>query len=339
MTEARIDLRRFPLLGRKVALYVALALLCMILLVIAVGYRQGLLRQHAFLYLFAPDATGIVKGLPVKFLGFNIGNVSAMRIKGAEVEVELRITSEYMPHMPHGSHARLSRESLIGAAFIEIMPNRHADRRSMAANEVLRFERNVAPGELAEDLKRRIDPLIGSMKQTVDWINSPEGDLRRSLVLSGQIMGSAAQTIERVGDLALNANSATTGIRQSVDSVGDSVTRLANTSTAVISAEMPRIAASTTAAMQEVAAAARELGRTTSSTRERVDAVGERVNQTLSSAQALAADAGEITQVVKGSWPFNQAQGAPRTRTLPLDFSNQPLPWPDAPPLNEDKVR
>lgn len=334
MNLPRVDRRRFPNLGRKVVLYVVLAMLSIAGLVLAVGYRQGLLQGHIHVFFYTPDATGISKGMPVKFLGFSVGSVNEMRIRPAEVEINLTITGKYAEFVPHGSQARLSREGLIGASFIEIVPNRDAGGRSLAENEVIRFERRLGPSEMAEDLKHRVEPVVAGMKQTIDWINSPEGDVRQSLVTTRNLIQSVSQSQERVAEFMQHATATASTVRESVDVVA----RFAQNTTRVVGDEMPKIATSATAAMQEVAAAARELNRATRSTRERMEDTNEKVSEAVSDAQGVVSDAGEIAQALKRSWPFNRVIGAPQIRTLPIDINDSPTPWPKAPVAPREKA-
>ena len=334
MILARVDRRRFPNLGRKVVLYVVLAMLSIAGLVLAVGYRQGLLQGHIHVFFYTPDATGIAKGMPVKFLGFSVGSVNEMRIRPAEVEVNLMITGKYAEFVPHGSRARLSREGLIGASFIEIVPDRDAGGRSLAENEVIRFERRLGPSEMAEDLKQRVEPVVAGLKQTIEWINSPEGDVRQSLVTTRNLIQSVSQSQERVAEFMQHANATAASVRDSVDVVG----KFAQNSTRIVGEELPKIATSATGAMQEVAAAARELNRATRATRERMEETSEKVGGAISDAHGVVSDAGEITGALKRSWPFSRVIVAPQTRTLPIDVNDSPTPWPKAPAQPQGKA-
>lgn len=334
MNESSVELRRFPRLGRKVGLYVVLAALSIAALVLAVAYRQGMLQQHVYVYLHAPDATGIVKGMPVKFLGFSVGSVSGLQMRRAMVEIELMITADHAAFVPHGSHARLSRDGLIGASFIEIVPNREAGGRSIAEHDVLRFERPLAPAELAEDLKRRVDPVIAGFKQMVDWINSPEGDVRQSLAVSRQLIEAVGRSQEQVETFMRHANASAGSVRESVATIGTTLSEFARTSSKTVGDELPRIASSTTTTMHEVAAAARELNQAARAVGGRLNETSDQVRDAVSDAQGVMAEAGEIAQAVKRSWPFSRVLEAPRTRTLSIDINDSPLPWPgpgDAP--------
>ena len=331
MTGQGVEVRRFPRLGRKVGLYVALAGAGIIALVIAVAWRQGLLHEQQKAFLHAGDATGIAAGMPVKYLGFTIGSVSGMRMKRGEVEVELTLVTEHAAYVPQGSRARVSREGFIGAAFIEIIPRRDGAAASLAPNEVLPYQRPLAPAEFAEDLKLRLDPVVAGMRQTVDWLNAPEGDVRQAIATTKDMIGAVRKSQEQLGVFMDHANATAATVRRSTSTMGETGERFAQTGTRVMETELPRIGASTTTTMREVAGAAQELHRTMGLLNERLDVTSRKANAALDDARGIASDAGEITQAVRRSWPFNRMMEAPRTRGLPVDINDSPLPWPDAP--------
>ena len=331
MTGQGVEARRFPKLGRKVGLYIALAAAGILALAIAVAWRQGLLHQQQSAFLHAGDATGIAAGMPVKFLGFTIGSVSGMRMKRGEVEVELTLVSEHAAYVPQGSRARISREGFIGAAFIEIVPRRDGAAASLAPNEVLPYQRPLAPAEFAEDLKLRVDPVVAGMRQTVDWLNSPEGDVRQAIATTREMFKAVRKSQEQLGVFMEHANATAATVRRTTVTMGETVERFAKTGSRVVEEELPRIGTSTTTTMREVAGAAQELHRTMALLNERLDVTSRKANAALDDARGIASDAGEITQAVRRSWPFNRVMETPRTRALPVDINDSPLPWPDAP--------
>lgn len=339
MTGQGVEARRFPKLGRKVGLYIALAGAGILALAIAVAWRQGLLQQQQRAFLHAGDATGIATGMPVKFLGFTIGSVSGMRMKRGEVEVELTLVSEHAAYVPQGSRARISREGFIGAAFIDIVPRREGAAASLAPNEVLPYQRPLAPAELAEDLKLRVDPVVAGMRQMVDWLNSPDGDVRQAITTTREMFGAVRKSQQQLGIFMEHANATAATVRRTTVTMGETVERFAQTGTRVVEEELPRIGASTTTTMREVAGAAQELHRTMGLLNERLDVTSRKANAALDDARGVASDAGEITQAVRRNWPFNRMMEAPRTRALPVDINDSPLPWPDAPAAPAEGAR
>ena len=329
---AMVSRPRFPGMGRKVTLFVVVAVAALAVLVLAVGWKQGLLARQTRVFFIAPDASGISKGMPVKLLGFHVGKVADMQIKRAEVEVELAINTEYVAMVPVGSHARLAREGLIGASFVEIVPKRDAvGGRSLAENEVIAFERGASYTDAVEDLKRRVEPVVAGLRDTVGWINDPEGDFRQSMLATRRVIDGVPAMQQRFTEFTTQATAVAGSVRDNVGTMGETVNQFARNSSKAVESELPKIAASTSSAMSDVANAARELNRAARATGERLNGASDRVEGTLAEVQGAAADAAELTSAVKRSWPFNRMVGAPQTRTLPIDLNESGMPWPALP--------
>src|SRR5665647_3653627 len=115
--------RRFAGIEKKVSLFLIAAVLVLLGAIGLVSYKQGVFVRHSSVYFYAADVFGINKGMAVKLFGLPVGHVKTMLISDRGVKVELSIDSDYLAHVPKGSHARLLREGYIGAANIQIVPS------------------------------------------------------------------------------------------------------------------------------------------------------------------------------------------------------------------------
>ena len=79
--------------------------------------------------------------MAVNLYGLPVGSVKTMLISDRGVKVELSIVSDYLAHVPKGSHARLLREGYIGAANIQIVPSADPPRGAgpIVAGESIEF--------------------------------------------------------------------------------------------------------------------------------------------------------------------------------------------------------
>lgn len=344
MLDSSVVRARFPGIGSRVFLFVVGAILGIAVLVVAVGYKQGAFTRQVRVLFYTPDAGGINKGMPVKLLGFHVGVVKDMHIRRGEVGVELTIAADYAVHVPSGSRARIGREGIIGASYVEIIPRRDsgAGVRSVADNEVIQFDPSTAIADVADEMKREVQPVVASVRETMNWLNDPNGEVRQTIASTRDILETFSQTQRRVDALFGEASATASEVRQSIGPIRESVAESVRLSgravseelpriAATVSKELPQIAATTTSALGEVAAAARELNRATRATGERLIGASERVTGTIQDAQNLVLDVGEITEAVKRAWPIRTLLDSSGTHTLPIDINESGFPLPPAP--------
>ena len=151
--EARI-------LRRKVHLFLLTAALLGIAALITVAARQGVFTQTIPVHFFAESAQEITKGMAVKVIGFKIGKVDQVVIEpDNRVKVRIMVNDDYARLIPRDSVARVTKEGLIGASMIEIQPGQDKTR-TVAADDVLRFERDSGLGEIAKKITDQVIPIL-----------------------------------------------------------------------------------------------------------------------------------------------------------------------------------
>jgi phospholipid/cholesterol/gamma-HCH transport system substrate-binding protein len=101
---------------------VALLILAVVLWLLTGG---ALFQEHARLYVYVPDATGIDIGSPVRVNGILIGKVDAVALSGSKdpiriVRLTLLISRDALTAMPTGSFADLGTEDPAGDKFVDI---------------------------------------------------------------------------------------------------------------------------------------------------------------------------------------------------------------------------
>ncbi len=334
MSDSSIVRARFPGIGPRVFLFLFGAVLGTVVLFGAVAYKQGLFTPHVQVLFLTDDASGVNKGMPVKLRGFRIGSVEDMQIKGSEVWVTLSIAASYAVHVPPGSHARVSREGGIGASYLEVVPRSTAGMVTpgIGDGDVIIFDTSTTLVEMAEELKRDVQPMVNAIREALRWLNDPDGEVRQTIAVTREVLDNVPRTRSRVESLLGEASAAVSAVRESVGPIRETVAESLRASGNTIAAELPRIAATTSSALGEVAAAARELNRASRATGERLIGASERVSGAAQDARDMAMDASELAGAVKRTWPFNAVTGIPQTHTLSIDINESGFPLPGAPP-------
>lgn len=113
----------------------AVCLVASIILATLVYLLTGgtLLRQKATLYLYIPDATGLIGGSPVRVDGIDVGKVDSVDLSGSGqpsrvIRVAMTVERGRFSSLPVDSFAQLSSDNLVGDKFVDITSGRSADR-------------------------------------------------------------------------------------------------------------------------------------------------------------------------------------------------------------------
>ena len=112
-----------------------------------------LLEPKSTVYLYMPDAVGVVAGSPVRVDGIGVGKVekvelSGMTQPGRVVKVTMMIERERLPSIPDDSTAQASADTLVGDKFIDIASGRSASRIKPGSEIIYKAE---------PDLMKRLD--------------------------------------------------------------------------------------------------------------------------------------------------------------------------------------
>jgi phospholipid/cholesterol/gamma-HCH transport system substrate-binding protein len=170
---------RFVFLRGKVFLFIGVAFLGTLLLLFLIAKQRGLFMKTEEVYFIAERATGMYTGMPVKVSGFKIGRIKEMKLlDDARVKVVLSIESPQMKWLREDSYALLTKEGLIGESVIEIIPGKG---RNLRPHEALNFEKLKGFEEMAQELKAELTVIIHEIKELLHYINSPQGDIKKSL--------------------------------------------------------------------------------------------------------------------------------------------------------------
>ena len=315
---------RFAGIERKVSLFLIAAVLALLGAIGLVSYKQGAFVRHTSIYFYAADVFGINKGMAVKLFGLPVGNVKTMQISDRGVKVELSIDSDYLAHVPKGSHARLLREGYIGAANIQIIPGSDAPARAgpIAAGEVIEFIPNRGVTELIDEFKNQMTPVLAQLHKAIDAISHPESDFRKSAAAARILLEQLPDTNQEARRMLRDLDRSVVAVSPDMQASFGAAARLG----AQAEQQLPVISGKLATALDSFVQAAEQV-------REQTRRNGEALNETLKQAPALmresrnlARDGGdmvrdgqEILGAARNVWPLSSAVEARTMRTLSVD--------------------
>jgi len=321
--------KRFEGLNLRTGLFIALAILIVLAAVAGTLIRQGVFTQTSRLYFFSASAAGISRGMAVELSGFKIGTVEALALEpDARVKVQLVVASEYMRHISQEAAARLGKEGLIGASFIEIVPGSR-EARPMPNNGVLKFERAGDFAQMAQGLVDRLNPILDDLKKLTETVNDPKGDIRLALAnvreataqLAGleQELGRVAQTArERTESLTGKAEQALDRTASAVEKAGDPFKK-ATEAIQTLHGSLAKIDAELPATLSRVEKTLDDIQHVTGDASRISSGLANEIPPAARQGRALVEDTRDIMDAARQSWPLKGLLGGPREQALPLD--------------------
>lgn len=295
-------------LRRKVRWFLLAAVLLGAATLVAVAARQGVFTQTIPLHFFAESAQEISKGMAVKVVGFKVGKVEEVSIEpDNRIKVRIAINDDYARLVPRDSVARVMKEGLIGASVVEIQPGKDKTR-TVAADDVLRFERDSGLGELAKKLADQVLPILQDVKQITASINDPQGDVHLAVHNIG-----AATVVLRASSLEL-----------------EQLLHQGNAKVGVLGGQVSSVLDKTDQNLALVQKSLTTLDRALPGMLLKVDGTLENVRRIsqdgaaqvpglLREGRATVDDTREIVAGARKTWPIRSLLDTPSTAPLPLD--------------------
>ena len=162
-------------LGVKVGAVLTLIPVVAIGLLLYALYARGVFEPAQALTLIAPDAEGVVVGMPIMFSGFPIGQVSSMALDElGQVRIEVRIKKKDARWLRTSSVFSLEKQ-LLGGAKIRAASARMQDPELPAASE-----RTLISKDAAQDIPQVI-ARANSILQNMDEIIRPDSSFNQTL--------------------------------------------------------------------------------------------------------------------------------------------------------------
>ena len=295
-------------LRRKVRWFLAVAALLGIVTLSAVAVRQGALTQTIPLHFFAESAQEITKGMAVKVIGFKIGKVEQVSIEpDHRIKVRIEVNDDYAGLIPLDSVARVSKEGLIGASVVEIQPGQDKTR-TVAANDVLRFERDGGLSDLAKKLTEQVIPILQDVKQITASINDPQGDIRQAVHHIGEATVAIRGSSQELEKLLHQGNQKVGVLGGQVSSVLDKTDQnlaMVHKNLGTLDQALPGILKKVDGTLENVRRISQDSA--------------EQVPGLLRDGKAISGDARDIVSGAKKAWPIRSVVETSPPGPLPLD--------------------
>jgi len=172
---------RFRYLGRKIVLFVVLALVIIAGVFILIGNENDLFTKKFELLFTVDKGTGFSKGMPVKLSGFRIGRVSRISLNdAAKVDVVLQIDCRYQKWIRGDSRAKLVKEGLVGDMIVDLSVGSPSAPLLNDQSRIV-FEKTMGLEELASEVADKVKPVLIQLRDIIEYVNDPNGDLKQSI--------------------------------------------------------------------------------------------------------------------------------------------------------------
>jgi phospholipid/cholesterol/gamma-HCH transport system substrate-binding protein len=309
-------------LRRPVLWFVLTALVLLAALIGAVAWKQGLFTKTTQLYFFAKSAYGMNNGMAVKFSGFRIGTVEEVTLEpNGSVKARMAVDNTYIRFVPQDSTAHLTKEGLIGASVIEIVPGETGGRQ-VANNGVLIFERARDVNDIGADLMAKVQPILEDVKKITAFVNDPDSDLRQTIRNVNKTSAALVETTEEIRRLVQNSDqrvgavSGQVGVllgkaAERLDQVGASLEQ-ANASLKAIDEKVPGLVLKADKTLENFQAASTNIKKITEDSAEQLPGI-------MRDGKAVAEDTREIIGGAKKSWPIRAFVPPQKETLIPLD--------------------
>ena len=308
--------RRFRGIRNQVNAFLLSALIGFAGVLGLVAYKQGMFVQHVNVYFHAPDATGINKGMAVRLNGVPVGSVKYVELADRGVRVRLAINSQYIPRLPRGAQARLSREGYVGAASIQILPGTSAtDRTPVAEGDEIRFVAQKGLTDMLDEVRQQMTPALQELRRAASEMADPDSDFRRSVSALRELLEELPPATRELRALARNTDRTMAAVGRQAEETLRIVARVGEQT----EAHLPVIAGKLGTTLDSLNATSNQVRETT---RANGDALRELLTQApelVRGSNEVVRDTQELTQAARRTWLLRDYIEPTQMRTLPVD--------------------
>ncbi|MFB6097534.1 MAG: MlaD family protein [Salinibacter sp.] len=155
------------------------------------------------LYAEFDDVNGLVSGNPVRMKGVKVGSVERVRLDPKSQTVRVRLKLERGPHIPKGSHAKVSGISALGGVHVTIIPGPYDNPKIPPGTTLTPPKTASSLSQLTEKapaLVAKADSVLSNTNTTMAELNrllgNPDSDLRKTLASIQTTSANLAQLTE-----------------------------------------------------------------------------------------------------------------------------------------------
>jgi ABC-type transporter Mla subunit MlaD len=314
MSDKSITPRRFRGIRKQVSAFLLTALVGFAGLLGLIAYKQGMFVKHTHIYFHAADATGINKGMAVRLYGVPVGAVKDIEFADrGGVRVRLGIASDYIPRLPRGSQARVTREGYVGAASIQIVTaTAGADRTPVAEGEEIRFLAQKGLTDMLDEVRQQMTPAFQELRRAASEMADPNGDFRRSVRSLRALIEQLPDGTREVRQLVRATDRTMVSLGRQTENTLSIVARVATQT----EEQLPVITGKLAVTLDSLNASAVQLREVLQEAPELVRGSGELVR----GGGELVRDTQELTAAARRTWLLRDyVDTSTEMRTLPVD--------------------
>ena len=173
---------RWRMLGTVLAVTFALGYL---------AHLKGVFESRLMLRIEVDSAAGLFEGMKVTYKGFELGRLAQLELSSqGEVRGTLQIRTQHAGFFTQGAVLKLSKEKIVTSELLLVQDEARSE--PMASMSSIK----VVKEDVAADVSKRLDPLLGKLQQLLTQMADPEHGVQASLTQSRKVMIQTAQTLE-----------------------------------------------------------------------------------------------------------------------------------------------
>ena len=308
--------RRFRGIRKQVSAFLLTALVGFAGVTGLVAYKQGMFVQQTQIYFHAPDATGINKGMAVRLHGVPVGAVKDIELVDRGVRVRLGINSHYIPQLPRGAQARLTREGYVGAASIQILPGTVAtDRTAVAEGDEIRFIAQKGMADMLDEVRQQMTPAFQELRRAASEMADPNSDFRRSVSAMRELVEELPGATRELRQLLVDADHTMLSLNRQAEATLNVFARLGTQT----EQQLPALAGKLGATLDTLNATATQVRETTRTNGEALRELLTQAPELMRGSGELVRDTQELTTAARRTWLLRDYIEPSEMRTLPVD--------------------
>lgn len=309
---------RFQWLSAKVGFFALFAVTLAILLVLGIALKQGYFANKVALHFEAQTGADLKEGMAVKLSGFKIGFVDSVVLNdAARVDVGLQIEDKYMKWIRSDSRVSIAKEGVIGDSVIEVTTGT-LTKPQLQAGDAIAFAESAGVTEIAEDLHKRVIPVINQLSETLNYVNSPQGDVRQTLQNLNRFSSDLNKALAKLDSTLGHLDKVSGQDLPAVLSDTRAVLGRVDKSLSAVESRLPGLLDGAKRSMDNVEGATADARQASSVVRRSVEEVSPQLPGAVGQSRALLENGNQLLESTQGtlnalkrSWPLNRVQSAP----------------------------
>lgn len=295
---------RFKHIGKKVFIFVTVTIAILVLVIYQLGKVKDIFAKTVHLYFIHDTAFGLSQNMPVKLAGFRIGRVSKIMLdETGHVKVELEIKKRYLKWIRSDSTATIKKEGYIGESIIEITFG-SLDKPMLQDNSQITYAKTKGLEDIAKELVEELKPVAVDVKNFVEYIVNPKGDVTRILKNTANLTGElrttneelqkriieAKKSLRELEESLKNIHTASNELPKMIKTVDNSLLEIESLSKS-LNVKIPAILDETQKGIEQINKIAKD-----------ISSQSPRIGTMIDKAENIADNVDDITEAVKKSW-------------------------------------